>query len=241
MIRNILNMTIKQIKSTISKYFNIGGIYLENRINYENLIIDLYMFNRIQNRGNTFAVKLMYLFEEKLFKSNIIGPRYKIRKDRYGPYNGEIRKDLENLVKMGYLKLDMIYYEKYDDTYNLYCKNNKTRRFLKEIDDLIKENSIVFNIFDEIINEFGRYNGKVLKDYVYSLGKTGVRNKKMKNYRLNELVLDPLYLREPNFKFELDEDWYDTVEILLDPVLYQEHLNAIKDVREGNVLLYKPK
>jgi len=63
----------------------------------------------------------------------------------------------------------------------------------------------------------------------------------MKNYRLNELVLDPLYLREPNFKFELDEDWYDTVEILLDPVLYQEHLNAIKDVREGNVLLYKPK
>ena len=69
----------------------------------------------------------------------------------------------------------MIYYEKYDEIYNLYLKNDNTIKFLREIDDLIQENSKIFKILDEIINKFGNYNGKQLKDYVYSLNRTGIK------------------------------------------------------------------
>lgn len=237
MIKDILYVKINKIRRKFSNYFNFGGIKMGNRINYENLILNLYMFNKIQNRGNTFAVKLMYIFEEKLFHNNMIGSRYIIHRDRYGPYNKEIIIDLENLAKSGFLDLSKIYYEKYDYMYNLYLKNSNTNIFLREIEDLIQENSIIFNIFDEIIDEFGNYNGRELKEYVYSLDKTGIKNKKMKNYRKNEIILDPLILENPITKFELDEDWYDTIEVLLDPELYEEHLNAINDVREGNVIM----
>jgi len=207
---------------------------MSERIQYENLILNLYLFSRIKNRGNMFAAKLFYLFEEDLFKKRFIGPKYKMIKFQYGPYNNRIRSDLIALAKNNFLKLDMVYYDDYDLDYNVYFKNKNTQKFLKEIDELIQENSIIFNRFDDILNEFGHYNGKDLKKYIYSLEKTGKLEKKIEEYEMGEVILDPCDLQEPKFSFKLEEDWYDTIEILLDPKLKQQLQNAIEEVQHGN-------
>ncbi len=208
------------------------------RIDYENLIFDLYLIERIKIRGNMFVAKMFYLFEEELIKKNIIGSRYKMFKNHYGPYNEKIRFHMEALFRNNFLEINRMYIKKYGATYNLYKKKNQTKKFLKEIEELIQENSIVFNYFDDIINEFGSYSGQGLQDYVYSLEKTGFRQIKMDKYAMKELVLDPLILRQPKYKFELDEDWYDTIEVLLDPKLRNQLGKAIKEVQEGKYVIY---
>ena len=64
---------------------------MQNRINYEDLILHLYLVDKIENRrGNLFVAKMIYLFEEDLFKKRMIGPSYLMYKDNYGPYNTAI-------------------------------------------------------------------------------------------------------------------------------------------------------
>ena len=208
------------------------------RIDYENLILDLYLIEQIKIRGNMFVAKIFYLFEEELMKKNIIGSRYKMYKNYYGPYNERIRTHLEALSRSDFLKIEQMYIKKYDAVYDLYQKNDWTKIFLKEIDELIQENSTIFNSFDDIINEFGSYSGQRLTDYVYSLEKTGLRQIRIEEYEMNELVLDPLLLKHPRLMFKLDEDWYDTIEVLLDPKLRTQLNKAIKEVQDGKFVIY---
>ncbi len=205
---------------------------MEMRINYEDLILNLYLISRIKRRGNLFIAKMLYLYEEELFKKNMIGARYKMYKDHYGPYNKTIKDNMEALSKNDFLKMVPIYLSKYDGIFNLYKKNKNTLQFLKDIEELIQKYSIFFNLFDKIIDEFGNYSAKQLKDYVYSLENTGIQSKKIKEYNLYDLVLDPLMIKNPRV-FELEEDWYDTVEVLLNPNILSGLKKGINDAQKG--------
>ena len=39
---------------------------MSNRIDYENLIIDLYLIKKMNRRGYLYIVKILYLYEESL-------------------------------------------------------------------------------------------------------------------------------------------------------------------------------
>jgi hypothetical protein len=169
----------------------------------------------------------------------MIGSKYLMYKNKYGPFSPRFQEDLEALAKNGFLRIDRLYYEKYDEHYNLYFGNASTRQFLKDVKELIENNSKFFSLFDEIIEEFGALNGAEIKEYIYSLQNTGMKHKQMKDYKIKEFVIDPCKVKSPAIRFELDEDWYDTIEILLDPHLRAELQEAIDDVQQGNVVFYK--
>ncbi len=211
---------------------------MAKRIPYENLILNLYLIDRIRARGNMFVVKMFYLYEDILFQKEMIGPLYKMHRDNYGPFNKEVCQDLKALAKNGFLRQDLIYYDEYDAFYNLYSANKVTRLFLNDIQELLDENRIILDYFDNLVAHFIDYNGKALKKHVYSLKKTGMKQKRMRDYKMKEIIIDPLETRSPALKFELDDDWYDTIEILLDPELRAEFQNAINDVRTGNVIFH---
>lgn len=212
---------------------------MDKRVQYENLILDLYLFWRLERSGgNMSTAKLLYLFESRLYEKNMIGGHYKMKRYPMGPYNPTIGNHLKNLAKNGYLDFFETYFKKIEDFAYIIKVNKNTSRFLKNIDELIQENKIIFNEFDKIIYEFGALNGQELKDYIYSLERTGIQNKKIKDYKLYSIILDPFRLKNPKFKFELNDDWYDTIEVQLNPDLSFYLNKSMKELQQGKFLTF---
>lgn len=207
-------------------------------VDYENLIIDLYLFWRLERKGGRVTTaKLFYLLEDDLFNRNMIGPRYKMYKFEMGPYNLDIATHLNNLSENGFLSYDVHYYAKIEKDVKSYYSNKKTEHFIKDIDELIQKNSKIFNIFDKIIQELGDLNSDLLMELIYSLDKTGSENKRIEDYKPKSLILNPLSLPNPDFIFELDESWYNTVEILLNPDLSEMVSDIIKNANKDRFVL----
>ena len=208
---------------------------MNQHIDYKNLIFILYLFNRLKVGGGRMrTAKLFYLIEEDLFKNRIIGPTYIMRRFQMGPYNPKIAVDLRNLADSGFLDVKEVYYEKIDDLADIYSYNLNSTRFLKSIEDLMLENSEIFEKFDTIIDIYAKLSGEKLKNIIYSFNKTGWKNQRIFDYNNNTIILDPYKINNPIKKFELTEDWYDTIEVLLDPNIYSGIQKGIRDAQQGN-------
>jgi hypothetical protein len=205
---------------------------------FENLIVDLYLFNQIDNRGNMYFAKLIYLIEEKLYKKQLIGPNYKMYKFPFGPYNPNIKIDLEKFHKLNLLGLKKIKDTKYsseDKDLNVYYSIGETKNFLSEIDELIVENAFLFDIIDDILNQFKYMNGEEIKDYIYNLEQTGSLNQKMELYANNFVLLNPNAIQNPKKKLVIDEEWIDTIDIILQPKLQKRLEEALDDLQNNRM------
>lgn len=197
---------------------------MERRVHYEDLILDLYLLNRLDNGGGRKKVaKLLFLLEDDFYDQQIIGPHYVMKRYPEGPYNNRVKANLENLTKNGYLKHT-----------NRYYQNSLTSKFIKEIDELIQENSIIFTQLDEIIDNFGSESGDSIAKYIYSLPQIGMKKKSFFSYIEYEPIIDPRTTFKPKFKLYLDDAWYDTIEILLNPRMFTHLRSAINDCQLGN-------
>jgi hypothetical protein len=189
-------------------------------INYENLIMVLYIFDKIGRKsGKLSTAKLLFLAEEDFYRRKIIGPKYKFRKYPMGPYDKLIGTHIEQLGSNDCLGSYKHYYHKTKRDEIIYYSNEKTTKIIKALDDLIQENSEIFNIIDSIIDRYKNLNSEELMELVYSLDKVGINNKPVNRYRNFGLILDPQRVNNPKKVFKLDEEWYDTIEILLNPDL----------------------
>lgn len=200
---------------------------MARRVHYEDLILDLYVLHHLDKGGGgrKKVAKLLFLLEQNLYPQRIVGPHYVMKKYPNGPYNGRVETNLENLTKHGYLKHT-----------NRYYSNSITSQFIKEIDDLIQENSVIFTPLDDIIDNFGEYSGDKIAQYIYSLPRIGMKKKSFLDYMEYESIIDPRRIIAPKFKFVLDDIWYDTIEILLNPKLLLKLKAAISDCQVGNFM-----
>ncbi|GAG20663.1 unnamed protein product, partial [marine sediment metagenome] len=57
------------------------------------------------------------------------------------------------------------------------------------------------------------------------------------DYNEFEAIINPREIYNPKFRFFLDDAWYDTIEILLNPKMLSKLQNAIKDCQVGNFTL----
>jgi hypothetical protein len=205
----------------------------------EDLIVDVYLFKKIEYRGNMYVAKLLYLIEEELYKNDLIGPSYKMYKFPFGPYNTEIPKDLISISKLNLLGLEKIKDNKYgseDKEFNVYYPIGETNKFLKEIDELISEHSYLFDIIDIYTSRFKNINGEEIRDFIYGLENTGPLNQKMEQYTNNYVLINPYDVRRPEKIFKIDEDWEDTIDIILNPKLQKQLEDALDDVRNNRII-----
>lgn len=209
---------------------------LVNRVNYEDLIINLFIFDNLERKSaNMSNAKLIYIFEENLYRKNMIGAHYKMYRYKMGPYNKSISTHLKNLSYNGFLNRIENFYDKIGKNVNIYQSNYNSRKFIKEIDELIQHYSIIFDNLISVIDEFGKMNAEELKNYLYSLDNTGRSQIPINTYKMFEIILDPDSLKNPNINFRLDDDWYDFVEILLNPNIEERLVEGIKNAQSGNL------
>jgi hypothetical protein len=200
---------------------------MAKRVHYEDLIIDLYLYNHLETGGGRKKVaKLLFLLEEDFWNQQIVGPNYVMKRYPEGPYDNRVKTNLENLTKNGYLKHT-----------NRYYANPLTSKFVKEIDELIQENSILFTQLDKILETFGAESGDDIAGYIYSLPQIGMGRKSFYEYNEFEAIIDPRRISNPKYRFSLDEAWYDTLEILLNPSKFYHLQTAARDCQLGNFTL----
>ena len=196
-------------------------------VHYEDLILDLYVLHHLDKGGGRKKVaKLLFLLEQDLYPQRIVGPHYIMKRYPEGPYDKRVETNLENLTKNSYLKHT-----------NRYYQNPLTSKFIKEIDELIQENSIIFTQLDKIIENFGTESGNKIAEYIYSLPQIGMKRKSFFDYGEFEAIIDPRQINNPRFRFFLDDAWYDTIEILLNPKMLLKLKTGIVDCQVGNFTL----
>lgn len=197
---------------------------MARRVHYEDLIIDLYIYNRLdKGAGRKKTAKLIFLAQEYFWDNVMVGPQYVMKKFPMGPYDNRIKTNLDNLARNGYLKLS-----------NRYYANQFTTKIIKDIDDLIQENSILFNKLDDIVSEYGSLNGDKIADYIYNLDEIGMKNQAFYEYFDYESIIDPRKTKNPRYIFKLDDEWYDTIELLLDPDYLFRIEKGLNDCKLGN-------
>ena len=96
----------------------------------------------------------------------------------------------------------------------------------------------MFTQLDKIIENFGTESGDKIAEFIYSLPQIGMQRKSFFDYReYYEAIIDPRKIFNPKFRFFLNDAWYDTIEILLNPKMFLKLKTAIKDCQVGNFTL----
>ncbi len=196
------------------------------KVNYENLVLDLYILGNLKTGGERKKIaKIFFLLEEELLQNNSVGPLYVMKKYPMGPYSDAIRRQLENLSFNSYIKHS-----------NRYWSTSTTKGILYEIEDLFQEFNWLFNTLDDIIENFGEMNGDDIAKHIYSLSSIGFAKKPFDLYKDYEVIINPKKIKTPRQKFLLDEDWYDTLDILLNSKKFIGIKKSLKDCKEGNFI-----
>lgn len=191
--------------------------------NIEEILVDrillLYLIARTRRKGygisgKTKLQKILFKAEEQMFLSKYKGLNYNFIRWDYGPFSPEILFDIKDLKETGLVKVT--------DTIDV---SETGLELLNALTDVLNKNRKFKEIIDKVINEFGPLKGHQIKGVMYSYPKIGER-KIIAETKKGEVILPKLEKTEAEDQFWMDEKWFETLRILLDPRLH-------KSIREG--------
>jgi uncharacterized protein YwgA len=177
--------------------------------------------------GKLKLLKLIYLAEQRMTKEGIKGFNYNFYRWDYGPFSHELIKDYEYLVDNGFLK---------ESNHNI----DLTERGLGVLEDcreLLDKNGEIIDYIRKVIKEFGPYRGKKIKKVVYDIPK--IEEKKLISETLHgEELLRRMEADEAKKFFLIDDEWLETIAILMDKELSNSLERGLKDAKEGKIKRY---
>jgi len=178
--------------------------------------------------GKVKLLKLLYLSESRMFANKKKGFNYSFYRWDYGPMSNEALQDLDWLSENGLLKKSR------------YAVNttSRGRQLLKNSSALLDRNEEFLDYVQKVVREFGPYTGKKIKTVVYGIPKTGER-KLIRKTEHGEELLRKLLVEEAKKRFVIDDEWVETLSILLDEEAYNSLERGIKDAKEGRVTKYE--
>lgn len=194
---------------------------LEKR-DLENVLQLLYLVYKLREfksyTGITKIQKLAFLIEFRQKIKGIEGFSFKWFRWEFGPMS----KEIYDLLKI--LRENEIITQKHGYGWVLTKKGIK---LLEEFRPIIKENSEVFEVIDQIVEEFGRKSASSLKNYIYTSFSVG--DVRLKDVDQGIDLIMPRKGEEK--KIIIPDDWLETLEIYLDKEAYESLSRAIESAR----------
>jgi uncharacterized protein YwgA len=179
--------------------------------------------------GKVKLTKLLYLAENKMIKNQIKGLNYDFFRWDYGPMSAVLLQDLDCLSENGLL----------EKSENFIGITNRGLSVLKSSTALLDRNKELLEYIRKIVREFGPYKGKSLKEIVYGSPKINEK-KQIARTEHGEELLNALPLEQAKQRFWIDDEWTETLVILLDKGMCESLERGIQDAKEGKIQKYTP-
>jgi len=180
-------------------------------------------------KGKVKLMKMVYLSQEKMVKDRLRGFNYTFYKWKYGPMSNEVLEDFKGLVAAGLIT----------PTPDSAMPTNEAREILKTCRELFDRNRKILTAIDKTVNEYAPYNGKQIKLVVYGRPILGEK-RRVELGEAGEVLLTGISEQEAISNFLIDEEWLETLDILLDKEARESLQRGVEDARRGRVSKYIP-
>lgn len=179
--------------------------------------------------GKVKLLKLIYLSEQKMIKDATKGFNYNFYRWEHGPFSTEFLRDYEYLVRNGFLK---------ETDHNIQL-TEKGLEFLEDCREIINKNAEILGYIQKVIREFGAYPGKAVKRIVYDIPKID-EEKLISKAEHGEELLRKMDLNQAKKFFLIEDEWLETLAILMDKEFSDSLERSLKDAKEGKIRRYTP-
>lgn len=179
--------------------------------------------------GKVKILKLLYLSECRMIQDKKKGFNFSFYRWDYGPMSNDALQDLNQLDENGLLEKSQY----------AFCTTSRGRQLLKNCSTLLSRNEEFLEYIRKVIREFGPYTGKNIKTVVYGTPKIGER-KLIRKTKHGEELLRKLLTEEATKRFVIDDEWVETLSILLDKEACESLQKGMQDANEGRVTKYEP-
>jgi hypothetical protein len=164
-----------------------------------------------------------------MVEDEIKGFNYDFYRWNYGPMSNEVLQDLNWLTENGLLE---------KEPYFIGITSRGTE-LLNNCSALLNRNKEFLEYIQKVIREFGPYTGSKIKTVVYGIPKMGER-KLIARTAHGEKILQKLIIEEARKRFLIDDEWVESLSILLDKEARDSLMRGIQDAKEGRVTKYEP-
>src|SRR3990172_5093602 len=198
---------------------------MENR-SLEEALVDrfllLYVVARTRKKGCNILghiklQKMLYKTQERMYLARWKGFNYNFVRWKFGPFSQEIYSDVDDLKRAGYLIQE--------DAASI---SEKGLRLLKDFDVLLDAETK--DIIERVINEFGPYTGRQIREVMYSFPKVGEK-KTIEEAEMGEVLLTRLHPEDAKKCLRADEAQLETLRFLLVPKSNKEIQDGLRSLR----------
>ncbi len=199
----------------------------------KNIVLLMYLVRKTNEKfvmeDNLKVQKLVFLSQKKLIAEKMNGFTYLFLRWLKGPFSGDLNNDIVLLKQMKLLRWG-------DDRIEL---TEEGKHILESLHEIMENNKGFSDIIDNIIEEYGSLSPEEMKEKVYQM-KIFVPNDrkvmKIEEIPPKRLILFGLSRKNTRIEFNIDEEWLDTLEVLLDDEAIQ-FLERLKNgAIEGNTI-----
>jgi len=200
----VITQTIK-VLITLRKMINMVGLSprtLEEQIADKLLLI--YLFARFRIKDDTKAQKTVFFAENNMNENKIKSFSYNFIRWHFGEFSRELESDLKELKQKNFITNNLDLTQDGEDILN------RMGSVLQKNPEIVKR-----------IDMFGNYTESKTIDEVKNVAyaKIVIRGKQVKDLPLGEPLIQKLNDSEAKIKFRIDQGWFGTFEILLNPKL----------------------
>lgn len=198
-----------------------------------NIVLLMYLIRKTNEKfvmeDNLKVQKLVFLSQKKLTAKKMNGFAYLFLRWLKGPFSGDLNNDIVLLRQMKLLRWG-------DDKIEL---TEEGKHILESLYEIMENNKGFSDIIDNIIEEYGSLSPEEMKEKVYQM-KIFVPNDR-KVMRIEEippkkLILFGLSRKNTKIEFNINEEWLDTLEVLLDDEAIQFLERLKNSAIEGNTI-----